>query len=130
MNDNKKTIINKKVQRTIDTLKKNNMDAIFIEKKEDVKVYVEKMLKEGSTIATGGSMSLEECGVMELLRSGKYNFLDRAAVEGDDIGKLYRESFFQTIICAVQMLLLKMASFIMLTETVTEWRQYALALKK
>lgn len=38
-------------------------------------------------------MSLKECGVMELLSSGRYNFLDRSKCDGDEIQKLYRDSF-------------------------------------
>ena len=36
-------------------------------------------------------MTLKECGVDALMRSGDYNFLDRAA--SDDVAKLYRDCF-------------------------------------
>ena len=39
----------------------------------------------------GGSVTLKECGVDALMRSGDYNFLDRA--KADDVAKLYRDCF-------------------------------------
>ncbi len=79
-------------EKTIKALKKNNMNAFYLDKKEEVVPFIEKMLSNGSTVTTGGSMTLAECGVMDLLKSGNYNFLDRSKAE--DIKKLYRESFF------------------------------------
>ena len=38
-------------------------------------------------------MTLEECGVMDLLRSGAYQFLDRAACKPEEMQTLYRKCF-------------------------------------
>lgn len=70
--------MNEQVLKTIEALKKNNMNALYIERKEDIVPYLEKeILFEGTTITAGGSVSLNESGVWALLNSGKYNFLDR-----------------------------------------------------
>ncbi len=58
-------------------LEKNNMRAYCLESKEQVVPLVSTLLQEGETIAVGGSQSLKESGVMDLLRSGKYAFIDR-----------------------------------------------------
>ncbi len=81
-----------KIEKVIKSLEKNNIEVIIAEKKEDVAGIVAGLLKKGETVSCGGSVSLAESGVMELLRSGDYNFLDRAA-EGVDVGALYRETF-------------------------------------
>lgn len=60
-----------------DALEKNNIHTYCVENKEQVVPLLSTLLHEGDTIAVGGSMSLQEAGVMKLLRSGKYNFLDR-----------------------------------------------------
>lgn len=79
------------VKNTIIALKKNNINAVYIDRKEEVLEKVKELLTNGSTVASGGSETLKECGIIELLRSGEYNFLDREKT--DDIEKLYRETF-------------------------------------
>ena len=70
--------MNEQILKTIEALKKNNMNALYIERQEDIVPFLEKeVLFEGATITAGGSVSLNESGVWALLNSGKYNFLDR-----------------------------------------------------
>lgn len=70
--------MNEQILKTIEALKKNNMNALYIERKEDIVPYLEKeVLFPGATITAGGSVSLNESGVWDLLKSGKYKFLDR-----------------------------------------------------
>ena len=38
-------------------------------------------------------MTLAETGVMDLLASGRYEFLDRTGLAGEELGKLYRRVF-------------------------------------
>ena len=54
---------------------------------------MEKLIPEGATVANGGSMTLAETGVMDLLASGRYEFLDRTGLAGEELGKLYRRVF-------------------------------------
>ena len=63
------------VKETIENLKKNNMDAYYAEKKEDVLPIVKSLLKNGETITSGGSVTLKECGILEFVKNGDYNFL-------------------------------------------------------
>ncbi len=72
-------------------LEKNNMNAFIAQSKEDACTIAVSLMKEGAVVASGGSMSLAECGMMDILRSGKYEYLDREKVE-DKIA-LYRKSF-------------------------------------
>ncbi len=58
-------------------LEKNNIRAYCVENKEQVVPLLSTLLQEGDTVAVGGSQSLQESGVMDLLRSGKYVFVDR-----------------------------------------------------
>lgn len=79
----------------IQKLEKNNMEAYFVETKEDVVPLVEKLTNEGDTVSCGGSATLKETGVSELLRSGRYNFLDRAkeGITPDEVQEIYRKTF-------------------------------------
>lgn len=66
-----------KIEKTMEAVRKNNMCAYYAERKEDVINIIESITKDGDTVAVGGSMSLFECGVIDFLRSGRYNFIDR-----------------------------------------------------
>lgn len=69
--------MNETVQKVMDALRKNRMLADYVETKEDVVPFVKSLIAEGSTVATGGSRTLDETGVTDLLRSGVYTFYDR-----------------------------------------------------
>jgi L-lactate utilization protein LutB len=77
MDDNKKFIISKKIERTMENLKKNNMQAFYIEEKGQVGDKLQELLKAGDTVSCGGSMTLFEAGIIDRLRQDSYNFLDR-----------------------------------------------------
>ena len=91
MDKNLSTAVNLQLERVKCALEKNNMNAYVVQTKQEARVLVESMLFDGATIASGGSMTLEECNVMPLLRSGKYNYLDRE--KADDKTALFRNSF-------------------------------------
>ena len=65
------------IEKVIVALRKNRMCAEYVSCKEDVLPLVQALIPEGCTVATGGSRTLDECGVTELLRSGAYVYYDR-----------------------------------------------------
>ena len=69
--------MNETVRKVIDALRKNRMLAEYVPSKDDVVPLVKSLLAEGCTVATGGSRTLDETGVTELLRSGAYTYYDR-----------------------------------------------------
>jgi len=68
-------------EKLFKNLEKNKMQPLFAETKEDAKNMVKDMLFDGCVITWGGSMSVIECGVDELLRDNKYNFMDRGRAD-------------------------------------------------
>lgn len=92
MDENKNCIIQKRINTTIDNLEKNNMQAFYVKNCKSAQQKVEELLREGETIACGGSISLEEAGIMPIIKSGKYKFLDRNSAksreESDEISRL------------------------------------------
>lgn len=73
--------MNETVQKVIENLRKNRIAVEYVSTKEDVLPLVKAILSIGCTVATGGSKSLSETGVMDLLANGDYRFLDRMAPE-------------------------------------------------
>lgn len=93
MSEYSKKVYRSILERTAKNLEANNIKCFIADSKEDVLPIVKELLSEGCTVTTGGSMTLAETGVMELLRSGKYNFLDREGKSREDMQKLYRDGF-------------------------------------
>ncbi|MEG1953409.1 MAG: lactate utilization protein [Hydrogenoanaerobacterium sp.] len=94
MDKNVKSIVEKRIAKTIAALEKNNMAGYYVEAKEDVPAKVAELLQEGCTVAFGGSESLKQCGVMELLRNGKYKVYDRELCPKEEKEKVQRMAFF------------------------------------
>ena len=86
-------IYRKMLERTAEALKANNMLPYIAETKEEALSLVKGSIAEGATVSCGGSVTLAETGIMELLRSGKYNFLDREGKTPEEVQKIYREAF-------------------------------------
>jgi L-lactate utilization protein LutB len=93
MDDNVKNVLLKRIQKVGKALESNNMAFYFAEDKAQAKDIVESLLTENETIATGGSVTLEECGIMSLLRSGKYNFIDRDTYPAEQKAEAYQKAF-------------------------------------
>lgn len=85
----------KKIERTIENFKKHNMDAYCVKDKISLINKISDILEDGNTVSVGGSMTLFETGVIDFLRSGKYNFLDRyeEGLTPKDIKNIFRKSF-------------------------------------
>lgn len=95
MDKSAKAILEKRISKVTKSLQKNNMQVHYVEGKEDVPQKVSEILSEGDTVSVGGSTSIFESGVIDLLHSGKYNFLDRyeEGLSREGIEKIFIDSF-------------------------------------
>lgn len=93
MDSNLKEVISERIKKTGENLKKNNMDFYYAETKADVAVIVESLLVGGDVITNGGTMTMAECGLEELLSSPKYNYHDRSKMTPEQVQKLYIDAF-------------------------------------
>ena len=85
-----------RVSAAMDALRRNNMAAYYVETAAEVPALVASLLNKGDTVAVGGSVTLDQTGVMDLLRSGDYRFLDRyeEGLTREEITRIFKESFF------------------------------------
>ncbi len=78
-----------------ETLKKNfgarNFDAYYCETKDEAADAALSLIQENSTVAWGGSMSIFECGLIDRLKRGNYNIIDRSKY--DDVRQAYIDTF-------------------------------------
>ncbi len=93
MDKNMKWLKENRVNCTINSL--NGMNGYLVNSHEELIEKINELTNDGDTVSCGGSMSLFETGVIDYLRSGKYNFLDRYedGLSKDDLKKLYRNTF-------------------------------------
>jgi len=83
------------IEETISNLEKNNMSGFHIKSISKLHSKIKELVNSGSTVSVGGSMTLFETGVIDLLREEDYTFLDRykEGLTPGDIKQIYRESF-------------------------------------
>ena len=61
----------------IKNLKKRNMIGYYCETGKEALDLVKSILPKGSLVTNGGSETLVETGIMDLIRSGEYEYIDR-----------------------------------------------------
>ncbi|WP_416176312.1 lactate utilization protein [Clostridium sp.] len=95
MDKNEMWVKEQKILRTIKSLEKNNMEGFLVNDEKELLEKLKSLIKEGDTVSVGGSMTLFETGVIDFLRSGNYNFLDRykKGLKPDEIKDIFRKSF-------------------------------------
>lgn len=85
--------MDKIIEKTMKNLEKNNITAIYAERGEDVKDIIKSLVPAGSSVSNGGSETLVQTGVIDLLSGGDYVFYDRRGLEGDDLRDCYVKAF-------------------------------------
>lgn len=65
------------IESIIKALEKNNMQGIYVPCINDIAPIVEDMLFDGCVITAGGSVSVMESGVWDIINKDCYNFYDR-----------------------------------------------------
>ena len=69
-------------------------EAYYCATKEEAADKALSLIEEGSCVSWGGGMSLFECGLIDKLKAGNYNLLDRAAVPVEKKEEVYRQAFY------------------------------------
>lgn len=95
MDNNLSLIKKKKIVKTIENLKKNNMEAYYAQNEEELLAIIKELISEGQIVAFGGSVSLAETGILDFLRNGNFNLLDRnkEGLSSDEVEKIFRDAF-------------------------------------
>lgn len=83
-----------RVEATLKNLKRNRMEAYYVDTKEQACDLVKTLVQPGATVSCGGSVTLKETGVYDIIASGDYDFLDRSACKtAEETDALYRQVF-------------------------------------
>lgn len=107
MENNVLWYLEKQVERTINNLRKKNMEGYFIKDEDELKELLQELIIENSVVGVGDSMTLFQTGVINFLRNGNYTFLDKYKEEitSEDKKKIYIENFSaDTFLCSTNAL--------------------------
>lgn len=96
MNENVKWVNEKRIEKTIKNLEKNNIKGYYAKSNDELINIIKDIAKEGEMVSVGGSITLFETNVIDLLKSGRYNFLDRYEenLTPADMKEIYRKTFY------------------------------------
>lgn len=65
------------IEKVIKGLKERNMEGFYAEDKKEALEIAKKLLTGVKSVGMGGSMSVDEIGLLDELRKGNYGFMDR-----------------------------------------------------
>lgn len=82
------------IKRLMQNLEHNRMQPFYCETAADAVEQVRALLREGDVISCGGSATLVQSGILDLMRSGAYRFLDRDKAQTPEaVREIYLQSF-------------------------------------
>jgi len=81
------------IDKVITALKENNYNVLYAETKERALEVLKRLIPEGVTVGLGGSMTVAECGILDMLQNGKYTLYNqyRDGLTSDESAKLRRK---------------------------------------
>lgn len=84
-----------KIKELMKVLEARKFGVAYAKDKDEARKIVMDMIPDGSKIAVGGSVTLDETGILNEIRNPRYNFIDRYNVKDfDEALDRYREGFF------------------------------------
>ena len=89
----------KQVERTINALKKNNFEALFIPNSKAALEEVMKQIPDGSTVGVGGSVTLAQIGILDALEKRQIHLIwpVKQSKTMEERDELIRKSFSSDI---------------------------------
>lgn len=96
MDSNLKTIYELKNEKLKKNFERNGIECLFFNNKEELLNYLEPYFKEDKSAAVGGSQTLFETGIIDLLRKSPVQFYDRyqEGLSPKEIDAIFHQSFF------------------------------------
>lgn len=96
MEKNLEALLRIKETQLIKAFEANNMTCMFVKNQEELRHYLKGILTSQKKVAVGGSVTLNQLGVIDLIRESDVNFIDRyeEGLSRDEMLDRFREGFF------------------------------------
>lgn len=90
--------------RVVEALNSRNMEAYYVETKEEAVKKALELIPKGSSINMGGATSVKECGLYDAVSNGDYEFYDRDKVKTpEEKEEIARKAFSSDYFLGVSM---------------------------
>lgn len=99
MSTTKEKYMEFKIKRLMENLHKRGMRGHYCKSTDELVEVTMKLVKDGDTVASGGSMTLAESGIKDMLASmPDINFLDRDSCKTDaEVEEIFRKAFYANV---------------------------------
>ena len=99
MEKNLENLLRLKENELIKAFEKNNMTCLFVKNQEELLNYLKKVFIDQKKVAVGGSVTLNQLGVIDLIRQSDVDFIDRyqEGLTREETMQRFREGFFADI---------------------------------
>ena len=77
MDENYKTLLHIKENQLIKAFERNNMSCIVVKNQQELHQYLKNILIDQKKVAVGGSVTLNQLGVIDLIQESDVQFIDR-----------------------------------------------------
>ena len=77
--------------KVVKAMESRHFEACYCETKEEALKKALELIPEGSVVAWGGSVTMDQIGLSEALHNGKYQLIDRDAAPPEERRKLMRQ---------------------------------------
>lgn len=93
------TVYENQATIAMEALRRNRMAAYYVPTAAEVAPLVRSLIKEGDSIGVGGSVTLDQTGVIDLVREPQYRFIDRyeAGLSKEQVNDRLRESLLADV---------------------------------
>ncbi len=75
----KQEAMRKQAQTIIKNLEKRNMEGYYFPTAKEGLDFILNMIPEGSAVANGGSVTITDIGLLDAIKNGNYEYIDRLA---------------------------------------------------
>lgn len=103
MNEQLKKLMDMRVDDTIKALNKHHFPTFVVENVQELQSLVSSMIQDTEQVSVGGSVTLDETGILDMLRKRNINFMEHDTTLSKDIQAQRQRMAFSsdTYLCSV-----------------------------
>ena len=84
LRDAQRWFAEKRIEETVRALNQNNIEAIYVKEKKAALNEILKRIPKNAIVSHGGSYTLKELGITEILEKGEYQYLRSSPLPADE----------------------------------------------